>query len=428
MDTRGLALDQAPPLSVPLSWFWSLPLWLGLGGLGLLVEGGALLAHPWRPETIALAHLGSLGVLGAAMLGALHPLIAVLAGEPVRRGPWGRWLGLLWAVAVLGLGAGLAAGQPALVQAARLGLLLVLAGTVGPMLGALRRSRASRELRLSLALPLLALLGAASLGLLQAAGHAGGSFVFDRPAALRAHLALGLLGLVGGLVSAVSWPVLPMFYLARPVGRVERLAVATGIATGAFGPPAGLLLGLSPGVIGALASPGLLAVYLIHPLLSLRSLRARTRPRPDPSLRAWQAAMAGALLALPLMGAAVATESQRAALALGLLLLLGHGGLLVHGMLSRIVPFLLWLERWSPLVGQRPVPSMRSLLPDRLVEGSLRLHLLALGAGMLAALSGVDLLARLFGLLLVLLALALARTLFTPLRSRPAPTRGDAPR
>lgn len=40
----------------------------------------------------------------------------------------------------------------------------------------------------------------------------------------------------------------------------------------------------------------------------------------------------------------------------------GWAGLIMQGMLSRIVPFLVWFHRFSARVGLEPVPSMRSML------------------------------------------------------------------
>jgi hypothetical protein len=43
-------------------------------------------------------------------------------------------------------------------------------------------------------------------------------------------------------------------------------------------------------------------------------------------------------------------------------------------MLTRIVPFLVWMNRFAPRVGQVPVPSARKLLPDHRVRIGFALH------------------------------------------------------
>ena len=68
----------------------------------------------------------------------------------------------------------------------------------------------------------------------------------------------------------------------------------------------------------------------------------------------------------------------------------GWAGLIVHGMLHRIVPFLAWFHELSPLVGKTAVPSARGLLPDARTRLGLGLHLASLLAGSAAILTRRD--------------------------------------
>jgi hypothetical protein len=72
MPTAGLSLDQAPPLSIPASFFLMIPLGILLAGCILLASGIASLTTPWAPQTISLAHAGTLGILAIGMMGALR--------------------------------------------------------------------------------------------------------------------------------------------------------------------------------------------------------------------------------------------------------------------------------------------------------------------------------------------------------------------
>lgn len=397
MDTQGLRLDQAPPLALPAAFFLCLPLFLGAAALLLILGGGDALQKSWRPLTIALAHLGTLGLLGSVMLGALYQMIPVVAGSPV---PLIRLAGATWASWIVGVGAftaGLALGLPDLVSLGRASLGLAVLLFALPVGFALLRSRAELEIRLGFGLAIASLVGLASLGIGMANGHTGGAFLVSRPEALIAHLALGAFGWVGALISTVSWQVLPMFYLAPAVGQGWRRLVLAGLTLGAWAPLLGLTLGLGRGWLVVLALPGAAVAWGLHPVLVLWSIRRRSRARRDPSLGAWQASMSMALTGIPLAGLAALTDSTRPAMVLGWLLIWGHGALLIHGMLSRILPFLVWFHRWSGRVGKERVPSMRSLLPDALVEGSLGMHGVALLLGVGAAASGNDALARLTG-------------------------------
>jgi hypothetical protein len=160
--------------------------------------------------------------------------------------------------------------------------------------------------------------------------------------------------------------------------------------------------------LAALAAlPAIVAVWAIHPLVSLRSLRARRRRRPDPSLLFWHAA----LWVAPVCGAvsvvAHAAADPRWGVLLGWLALCGWAGMIVHGMLARIVPFLVWLHRFAPRAGEPGVPSARALLPDVWTRAGFLLHAATLCVGAAAIALRSDPLARAAGMGLLVTGLVL---------------------
>jgi hypothetical protein len=88
--------------------------------------------------------------------------------------------------------------------------------------------------------------------------------------------------------------------------------------------------------------------------------------------------------------------------------ILGWAGLVVHGMLTRIGPFLIWFHRFSPHIGRIPVPAMRRMIPDKLVDVGLKLHVATVILGALAILLGSDGLAHGAGLALLGTGLVMA--------------------
>jgi len=418
VHTEKLRLDQAPPLAVPVSFFLAAPVSVAIAGVLLLLDGSALLTSAWVPGTIALVHLGTLGFLSCIMLGALYQMIPVIAGTPVPRARLA--FGAL-ALLLLGTGslvAGLFLGWPLLVQLARGALLLALLLFLLPVGFALSRSHSAKETTWGMRLAALCLVLVGGAGLLMAAGHAGGAFPGPRGPWIQAHMGLGLLGWVGGLITAVSWQVVPMFYLTRPVPTLARRAVLGMLAFGALGPPIALSLGASATVATLIAAPAAIAAWLLHPVLIWRAISTRTRKRADPSLRAWQAGLlVGPVVALVALLSQV-SASPRLGILLVWLAVWGWAGVIIHGMLTRIVPFLVWYHRWSPLVGKQRVPSMRSLLPQGVARTGLGLHLLSVIVGAAAVLTGWDPLARLTGATLVLTAVALATELILTVRPR----------
>lgn len=420
MRTEKLRLDQAPPLAIPATFFLLAPASLAAAGLLLIGHGGSLLVSGWVPGTIALVHLGTLGFLGSVMLGALYQMIPVVAGTPV---PQVRLAYPTLALLLLGTVAfagGLLTSAPWAVTVARLALLSALLLFAAPVGLALFRSSSEKETSWGMRLAVLCLILVGSAGLLMAGGHVDGVFPGPRRPWIQAHMGLGLLGWVGGLITAISWQVVPMFYLCRPVPTWGRRAVLGLVAFGALTPPIGLALGAGGTVAAALAAPAAAGAWLVHPVLIWRTIGTRTRKRPDPSLRAWQA---GVLVA-PLVALVALTAQLSAAPRWDLLLvwlaIWGWAGVIMHGMLTRIVPFLVWYHRWSPLVGKVRVPSMKSLLPTKLAQAGLIVHGLSVLAGVVAILSGWSPLARVTGGLVVATAAILLAELVLTLRPREA--------
>jgi hypothetical protein len=249
---------------------------------------------------------------------------------------------------------------------------------------------------------------------------------------IQVHLSFGLLGWVGCLITSVSWQVLPMFYLCpsftRRITRAELLGIASGlviplaiVTMDGIGMDASALPGspLSFSRLAALgALPAVFVVWIFHPIVTLRLLERRRRRQVDASLRFWQSG----LLVAPCIGiAAIAahlTPDPRWGVLFGWLAVWGWAGMIIHGMLTRIVPFLVWFHRFSPVVGRLRVPSIRTLLPDAWTKLGLALHLLSLAAGVVAIWTSNDWAARLCGILLIATAIQLEHSLIHVLRHR----------
>jgi len=249
----------------------------------------------------------------------------------------------------------------------------------------------------------------------------------DRGPWIRAHLAAAFLGWIGGLIGAVAWQVLPMFYLAAPLASHRRKLILGATAAGVIGPIVALLaMATSPGLLGArwlvaaAALPAAFAVWVLHPLWLRRCLAQRKRARVDASLLFWRTGLAIAPLLAGVAAWAAFSTDGRAGILLVALAVWGWAGLIVHGMLARIVPFLVWFHRYSFLIGRVPVPSVRGLLPDGPVRAVYAAHVATLVALVAAVLTRADPVARLAGGGLVLTAALVARMILMVLARRPA--------
>ena len=386
--SSGLRTEQAPPLSIPASFFALVPLAMVVAGAWLAGHAAQILPSHWSPATMALAHLGTLGLVGSAMLGALYQMIPVVAGAAVPFIRLAHAVFALWLVGLSALVVGFASASPAVFQVAFATLAAALLLFVVPVSVALIRAPSDHDAVWGMRLAVLAFVVAASLGLRLAWAWAGGGFPGDRAAWLLGHAGVGLLGWIGGLIFAVSLQVVPMFYLApAPSRRLSRLGLGLiGISVVAL--PTVLLTGGSLTGVGVAAAPAACAIWLLHPWLILRAIASRKRRRRDVSADFWRAGLVVAPLLLPLALLTAVQGDPRWSGTLGWLAIYGWAGLIVHGMLTRIVPFLVWFHRFAALAGKQPVPAMRQLLPDSRARPGLWLHGAAVVFGAGAMLSG----------------------------------------
>jgi hypothetical protein len=436
MQTEGLHLDQAPPLSVPVSFFATAPIAVFAAGALLSIEGVVALVSNWLAQTLALTHLGTLGFLVMVMMGALYQLTPVVAGSRVRGVRIAHAVHASLSIGLVGFVTGLLAYAPRVTFVSLAVLFLSLLLFLPPVIQALGRAPTRSETVTGMRMAIVSLVLVGFLGLWMAHGHSGMRFPGPRPLWIQVHLSVGFLGWVGCLISAVSWQVLPMFYLASPQSGRSKRATLVLVAVGVLLPVLILFLDLAGAIpegwpaptrmaaVGVL--PAAFAVWVLQPALSLRSLSRRRRRRVDGSVRFWQAGLSAAMLTAVAAAVAHVLDHPRWVLLMGWIAIWGWAGMIVHGMLTRIVPFLVWFHRFSPLVGFVPVPSLRGLLPDRWTRRGFVIHVASVLSGIASIVSGSDWLARLTGLLLMATAAQLGISIIHVLR-QPVPETPAAP-
>ncbi len=396
---RILSFEQTPPLSVPLRFFLTAPLFAALAAGLLFWHGADALASRWSPLTLALTHLLTLGFLTMVMIGALIQILQVVVGIEIPR-PRATAAGVhsLLSLGCLLLVAGFLLSVPTLFKLALpclLGAILWLLVACGAGLWRLAQPTATvAAIRLSLAA--LAITGA--LGAVAAAA-------FAWPLALplvditNLHAGWGLLGWVGLLVIGIAYQVVPMFQVTPlyPVlvtrwlaGTMFLLLLVWSASWLLPQPGAGWLAHLALSLTGA--------GYLVFAASTLILLHRRKRPKPDATTLFWRTSLvslaASALLWqagawLPAVGAA-----SWLPVLLAILFIIGCAGSVINGMLYKIVPFLIWYHLQNQMTRRgEKAPNVRQIITDRAAERQFYVHLLAL-ALLGAAPLWPDLLAR----------------------------------
>lgn len=365
----GLALEQAPPFSVPLRFFLTAPWFLVVAGLLAAWQPDWSGSH-LAPAALALTHLVTLGFLGMVMLGAMTQMLPVVAGAPV---PAVKPITALSHVC-LALGAsllawGLASSEALALATAGLLLGLGLSTFILATGISLSRGRALDTLR-AMGVALAALAATLVLGLLLT-GWLAGLWLPDDPLDwLARHALAGLAGWIGVLVMGTAWQVVPMLQLTQPYSpRLPRGLLITASL--------GLMLGLFlPRPWSIVGEAGLSLAGIVFALATLYLQWRRKRKIPDIGLSFWRLGMVSLISAAALFPLA---ESEPAVMLAGLLFLIGFAVSVVNGMLYKIVPFLAWFHLQAQKgIMTKGLPSMKDYLPDAAATGQFRLHLAAL--------------------------------------------------
>jgi hypothetical protein len=353
----------AAPFPLTASHFGAALGFFVLGAFGLVLVAPDLAAGRYlMPQVVAVTHLFTLGWITTSIMGALYQLFPVVLGTSLRSPRVGYASLLLYAPGLLLFTAGMLGGGTTLTLAGAItfssGLLLFLGNVAATM----RRTR-PRELTWWTLTAAFVFLGVTIVLGMSLAGNMRWAWLgADRLRALGVHMHVALGGWVLLVVIGVGRRLLPMFLLS-PGGKVRMGAAAAGlVAAGAatltlFHHAAGAWVAWS----AALLLAGGTAVFLVQAGMHVRR---RNRPQLDAGLRLALSGVAFLTAALPLGLSALAAGFANARLntAYGTAAVLGAFTLFVAGHYYKILPFLVWNQRFAPLVGQgRTLPRVADL-------------------------------------------------------------------
>ncbi len=381
-STALLSLEQTPPLSVPLRFFITAPLFGITAALLALWVGPDTMGSRWQPGVLAFTHLLTLGYLAMVMFGAMFQLLPVLVGVQLRRpAPISAFIHLLLTAGTVLLTLAFLLDRTIWFIAAAVVLTLALGTFIVTFAHALWRARSTHDTVCAMKLAVTALAITLLLGLLLVLAHTG-SDMAPLHALIDLHLAWGLLGWVGLLLVGVAYQVVPMFQITAEYAPQLRRWFSWVVLL--------LLISWSLSFLHLpqltwLPGAGLALAFILFALTTLRLQRRRLRRLPDVTVDFWYLGLTCLLLAAGLwllhQAAPQLIRLQLYHLWWGVLVLVGAAGAVISGMLYKIVPFLIWLHLNNRLQQaaqwQGNVPTMRQVIAERHARRHLYLHAVA---------------------------------------------------
>jgi len=217
-------------------------------------------------------------------------------------------------------------------------------------------------------------------GLVMALGYAG-MITVDIDTLLKGHVFLVVMGYIIITVMGLSVVLLPMFGLShgfskKPLEIAIVLSSISVLCVVVSSLSNSALLGYSG---YTLASVGLLIyfyfIYTIH--------KTRARKEVDIYAKSLMLAYLSMIASLLLALIYLAAGYMPFLLASAWMMFFGFFAFIITGHIYKIIPFLVWFERFSPLVGKQKVPMLADMLPQK--GSSAQLLFCALGVVVVAA-------------------------------------------
>lgn len=367
-------LEYLPARWPPILYFSFAHACLALAFAVLAVRPAEISGFYYHPRLIALVHLVTLGWVSSSILGALY-LVGPLTFRITLPGSWRDLAAfVVWVIGVTGVAAHFWLGTLEAISWAGLMALSAMAFVGGRVLRRLPSAPVPIEARLPVACAVVNMLLTALLGIALGVNKTRPFLSVSQLDGVLAHAHLGGLGWGVMMVMGAGYRLLPMMLpSAAPRGRapiVATLLTQLGVwlvvlARLAAWPSAAL-------VAGAIMSAAGVALFLVQVAWMLRHPRPApsAQPRPDPGV-------AHALQALVCLGVACAIglwlaiampsdATLAAAMAYGVLALVGFLAQMVVGVAARLVPLYAWLWGFADRDHQASPPSLHHALSRRL--------------------------------------------------------------
>ena len=366
---NGLSLDQAPPISVVLRFFFSGALFGILAGILILLFKTTIFnAHSL--EAIILTHTLTLGVMLSFMFAALFQMLPVIAGvtlkSPVQKANFVQYPFILGVASLL---FAFNSNSPWLFALASFllgGSILYIAVIMLKNLIKLpHHSTSSKGILVTLiSLFIVIILALYLTGTL--AGLFTGTYYTE---AKEAHYSFGLFGWIALLIVSISFQVIEMFYVTpsypKLVSSYLPLTLLTLLVITS-------IIGLFSSYIWMFSNILLAFVLSGYALLTLKRLTQRKRPLTDATVWFWRIGMSSLVLSMVLM--AVSQFKEIAALqTLSYIFFASFALSIVFAMFYKIVPFLTWFHLNSQ--GYFTAPMMHEVIHPKTAKKHLYIHL-----------------------------------------------------
>lgn len=235
MDYNELLVNQAPPIWAPMRFFITAPLFGIVAGLLILMSDSEVLINRFAVDTIVITHLMTIGFFTFIMLGALTQMLPVISGVKIPKVTTYTTIShILLSLGMVMMAIGLKYRLQELLSISvfylGIGFLLILTIIVYSMRNIINFTATIKGVLVSLFFAFLIVF----LGLLLLNEYATNLFSPYHYVVANIHSVWAIFGFAGILIIAISFHILPMFYVAPRFKNFCKKRVVYLISTGLF--------------------------------------------------------------------------------------------------------------------------------------------------------------------------------------------------
>ena len=362
MELAGLSTDQAPPISAPVRFFLTAPLFGILAGILIFFSDAATLMNRFSMESIVVTHAITIGFLSFIMLGSMTQMLPVLAGAKMPKvelvtkssyillviGVMSMLLGLYTSNTVLNIVAFICLGS---------GFLIIIIATALSLRTVVNFNATVRGISTSMVFAFFVVL----MGLYLLYSYIINDIDSTHMIVANVHSVWAVFGFAVILIIGVAFQVLPMFYVAPKFKAFCKKRVVWLISIGLV-----IWMFLSAfyeeyTIIGKLW----IAVF-IWAFATTVWLKLSRRRRPISDVTVWYWRSASIFLTLGSFLWIFDEYFKHEYIVMVGILIGGFILSIIIGMLYKIVPFLIWFHLNA--MGYMSIPTINEMINKRVAQ------------------------------------------------------------
>jgi len=354
---KGLSTDQAPPISVPFRFFITAPFFAILIGLIFINYPLDSIFNRYSNIAIAVTHIFTLGVLSMLIIGAMLQMLPVLAGVVIKNSIiFANVVHISLTIGTLGLSGGFLFESNLALSIGGLFLVIAFFTFFFTIIKSLFKVTYITSTVNGMKFFSIGGLITILLGIFLIYSHIEGDILSFHYNIVNIHIIFARFGFAFILVMAISFQVIPMFYVARDFPKSLQDKFPRVILGMLFLFTIFTILSLNTQPIKEILAI-LLIIFAYYAPVSLNN---RRRPVFDVTLWYWKFSLYSLIISQILF---LFFDNI---IVLTLVFIFGFLYPLLQGMIYKIIPFLAWFHLSSN--GYFSIPNLREYIKEDMIK------------------------------------------------------------